>query len=249
MSFEPIYEQSFINVQSDFFSYLVENQIFKSIKTCKDYITRLRYVSRLYKLDNTIKEEYITYIVRGLMSSMEERDRYNTRKGISDLTSALKKFLEFAKSDYRKRVNDSILNDVNEIEINPKMSITEKEAIIKSRLGQGLFRQKLIDYWHGCSVTQCHTLCLLLASHIRPWRFSDNQQRLDVFNGLLLTPNLDKLFDKGYISFDNKGNVILSSFLPDSEFTLLGIKTSMKLLNIDEHHLPYLKYHRDNCLL
>ena len=191
MSFEPIYEQSFINVQSDFFSYLVENQIFKSIKTCKDYITRLRYVSRLYKLDNTIKEEYITYIVRGLMSSMEERDRYNTRKGISDLTSALKKFLEFAKSDYRKRVNDSILNDVNEIEINPKMSITEKEAIIKSRLGQGLFRQKLIDYWHGCSVTQCHTLCLLLASHIRPWRFSDNQQRLDVFNGLLLTPNLE----------------------------------------------------------
>ena len=126
---------------------------------------------------------------------------------------------------------------------------TEKEALIKARIGQGLFRQKLIDYWKGCSVTQCHIQCLLLASHIRPWRFSNNQQRLDVFNGLLLTPNLDKLFDKGYISFDNKGRVILSSFLPKSEFSLLGINTSMKLTFIDNNHLPYLRYHRENCLL
>ena len=246
---EPIFEQIFINEQSDFYSYLVDNQAFKSKKTCKDYITRLRYVAQFFKLDSTINEDYIKFIISDLKNTTAERDRYNTNKGISDISSALNKFLTYTKSDYKKTIHDSLIINEDEIEKSKAIKATEKEALIKARIGQGLFRQKLIDYWKGCSVTQCHIQCLLLASHIRPWRFSNNQQRLDVFNGLLLTPNLDKLFDKGYISFDNKGRVILSSFLPKSEFSLLGINTSMKLTFIDNNHLPYLRYHRENCLL
>lgn len=125
----------------------------------------------------------------------------------------------------------------------------EKDAVIKSRIGQGKFRQDLIDYWCGCSVTDCQTHSLLIASHIRPWRKSNNQQRLDVYNGLLLIPNLDKLFDKGYVSFDDNGDIITSDFLPMREYKILGVNKSMHLVNLDPKHLPNLQYHQENCLL
>lgn len=74
-------------------------------------------------------------------------------------------------------------------------------------------------------------------------------QRLDVYNGLLLIPNLDKLFDKGYISFDDNGIIILSDFLPLSDYRLLGVQQGMRLVHIETNHIPYLKFHRENCLL
>ncbi len=246
---ETTYEQIFINEQTDFFNYLVNINAFKSSKTYRDYITRLKYVSHYYKLDKSISEEYVKFILNDLVNTMDERDRYNTKSGIRDIQSALRRFLSYAKSDYQKRINDSIIKKINEIQKDNTIEPTEKEAIIMSRLGQGKFRLNLINYWGGCSITRCRTCSLLLASHIRPWRNSDNFQRLDIFNGLLLTPNLDKLFDKGYISFDNYGKIIQSSFLPTSEFKLLGIDASMKLIHVDDRHLPYLNYHRNNCLI
>ncbi len=242
-------EQYFINEQSDFYNYLIDNNAFKNKKTYRDYITRLRYVSRFYRIDGTITEEDVKYIIEDLKRTMSERDRYNSQNGVRDIASGLKKFIQYAQSDYRKKLHDSILKDESMVRDDTSIDVTEKEAIIKSRIGQGLFRQKLIDYWHGCSVTQCQTQALLLASHICPWRKSDNAQRLDVFNGLLLIPNLDKLFDKGYISFDDNGRIILSDFLPQKEYRLLGVKGTMRLVHIEREHLPYLKFHRDNCLL
>lgn len=242
-------EQYFINEQSDFYNYLIDNKAFKSKQTYRDYITRLRYVSRLYRLDATINEEYIQFVIEDLKKTMSERDRYNSPSGVRDIASGLKKFVQYVQSDYRKKLHDSILKDESLIWDNTSMDVTEKDAIIKSRVGQGLFRHKLIDYWHGCSVTQCQTQSLLLASHICPWRKSTNAQRLDVFNGLLLIPNLDKLFDKGYISFDQQGKIIQSDFLPLSEYRLLGVQQTMKLVHIESAHLPYLKFHRENCLL
>ncbi len=242
-------EQYFINEQSDFYKYLIDNNTFKNKQTYRDYITRLRYVSRLYRLDGTITNNYIEYVIEDLKRTMSERDRYNSLKGVSDIASGLRKFLQYIHSDYRQRLSDSIFAEEKAVTNDTSISETEKDAVVKSRIGQGLFRHKLIDYWHGCSVTHCQTQTLLIASHIRPWRKSDNQQRIDVYNGLLLIPNLDKLFDKGYISFDNQGKVILSDFLPQSEFRLLGVSQSMRLVHIDDKHLSYLKFHRENCLL
>lgn len=243
------FEQYFINEQSDFHNYLIDNNAFKSKQTYRDYITRLRYVSRLYRLDNTITEEYIQFIIEDLKRTMGERDRYNSPSGVRDIASGLKKFIQYIQSDYRKKLYNSILKDELSVMDSYTIDVTEKEAIIKSRIGQGLFRQKLIDYWHGCSVTRCQTQSLLLASHICPWHKSSNTQRLDVFNGLLLIPNLDKLFDKGYISFEDNGRIIQSAFLPQNEYSLLGVRQNMRLIHIESGHLPYLKFHRDNCLL
>jgi hypothetical protein len=132
---------------------------------------------------------------------------------------------------------------INSIEDSKKLSATEKEALIKIRIGQSKFRQNLIDYWKGCSVTQYKDEKLLIASHIKPWKDSKNNEKLDTYNGLLLTPNLDKLFDRGYISFDDEGCILFSEYLNDKEGLFLNEDMKIK---IENEHKKYLKFHRDN---
>ncbi len=135
---------------------------------------------------------------------------------------------------------EEIINQINLSNLNK----TEKKQLIDSRIGQGIFRQKLIDYWGACSVTGFKNKKLLKASHIKPWKMSSNKERLDLFNGLLLLPNLDTAFDQGLITFDNKGRIILSSKLCEDDFDLLGIKKEMKI-RINKEHWKYMKFHND----
>jgi putative restriction endonuclease len=127
-----------------------------------------------------------------------------------------------------------------------KASATERDALIKARLGQGQFRSSLVEYWHGCAVTTVTLPPMLRASHIKPWRSSDNRERLDKFNGLLLTPNLDQAFDTGLISFDYEGNVMVSAILDDDTARALGVDAWLKLKKIEKNHRPYLKWHHAN---
>lgn len=109
---------------------------------------------------------------------------------------------------------------------------TEREALIKIRIGQSKFRDGLIKYWDSkCSVTECVITRILIASHIKPWRdcIDDADAKLDVMNGLLLIPNLDALFDKGFISFDNNGQIIISPQLSNDDLKKLGVNKNMKL--------------------
>jgi 5-methylcytosine-specific restriction protein A len=121
---------------------------------------------------------------------------------------------------------------------------TTREAVIQSRIGQGDFRAALIKYWQGCSVTNCQKIEILTASHIKPWRSSSNAERLDVFNGLLLLPNLDTCFDSGLISFDDDGKIIISGELDELTLLQLGIKSDLKLLRVEQRHKEYLRFHR-----
>lgn len=123
---------------------------------------------------------------------------------------------------------------------------TVKESRVQSRIGQDQFRAALIEYWQCCSVTGCKQVELLKASHIKPWRYASNQERLNVFNGLLLLPNLDTCFDLGLISFDNEGKILISSQLRKSTLLQLGINENMKLTKVEKHHQEFLKYHREN---
>ena len=88
-----------------------------------------------------------------------------------------------------------------------------------------------------------------MASHIKPWNVSDNEQRLDPFNGLLLQPNLDKLFDRGYVTFDLHGNIQCSRLLEICDRKTLGIDKHMHLQKLDDNHKKYLVYHQDNCFI
>ena len=99
---------------------------------------------------------------------------------------------------------------------------TEREAVIAARIGQGRFRAALMSAWSSrCAVTGTKIHDLLRASHIKPWRDSDNEERLDAENGLLLVATLDAAFDAGLISFENDGTVLFSPRLdPDPCGTL-----------------------------
>lgn len=140
-------------------------------------------------------------------------------------------------------ISDEIANDIQSIIEQPEIENTEKSSLIQSRIGQGKFRESLVSLWGGCAVTRCNEISLLVASHIKPWSKSDNQERLDPYNGFLLLPNLDKVFDLGFISFDPAGNILISSRLP--EYKLLGIAETMSI-QIRENNKIYLEYHRSN---
>lgn len=126
------------------------------------------------------------------------------------------------------------------------LSETEREAIVKARIGQGRFRESLIHYWVTCAVTGCQEHTLLRASHIKPWSRSEVTERLSLYNGLLLSPNLDACFDSGFISFDDSGRVLVSNRLNENDMNALGIAKDMKLSRIEPEHHKYLAYHREN---
>lgn len=123
---------------------------------------------------------------------------------------------------------------------------TEYEALVKARCGQGNFREKLILHWGRCAVTGCGELALLRASHIKPWRMSTNAERLDPYNGLLLAPNLDAAFDRGFLSFDDDGSAKISERLKSVDRKRLGLFGQLSLRHVDKKHLPYLRFHREN---
>ncbi len=125
---------------------------------------------------------------------------------------------------------------------------TEKQALIKSRIGQGIFREKLVKLWGSCSLTGTKNISLLKASHIKSWRDSTNSERLDPYNGLLLTPNFDLLFDQGFIAFRENGQIIISSRFSMEDRQAFYLDSSQGLRKVFPKNRKYLEYHRDNVL-
>ncbi|WP_232240190.1 HNH endonuclease [Bacillus tropicus] len=92
---------------------------------------------------------------------------------------------------------------------------TEKEQVIKSRIGQSIFKKNLLKNEEKCKLCGVSDKHFLIASHIKPWSQSNHRERLDINNGLLLCPNHDALFDKGYISFGDDGRILISNSLDE----------------------------------
>lgn len=125
---------------------------------------------------------------------------------------------------------------------------TEAECLVVQRVGQHLFRQALLDYWHGqCAVTGLAMPELLRASHIKPWaKCTTDNERLDVFNGLLLAPHIDALFDGGWISFADHGNVVVSKALSTKACEQLGVNRQWTVHRLTAGHHAYLVHHRQH---
>ena len=123
---------------------------------------------------------------------------------------------------------------------------TEREQIVKARLGQGVFRDAVLRVWQGrCAVTDLRQALLLRASHIKPWRVSDNVERLDPENGLLLGAGLDAAFDAGLISFSDDGRLLLSERLAPSDLARIGALPEARLREEPTaRRREYLRYHR-----
>lgn len=157
---------------------------------------------------------------------------------------------------YRQFLQDSVKDgpvlvaELRDIETDATLTPTERLALTKARLGQGSYRSRLIDRWHGrCSVTGYEDPRLLIASHIKPWYAADNRERLDPSNGLLLTPNLDKAFDLGLISFNprNRGRIVFSESLVKP--LALGLSDTMCLTELTPETARYLTHHMKSVFI
>jgi predicted restriction endonuclease len=159
-------------------------------------------------------------------------------KGNSMYSNALNHYEKYLEDVYQEDIKDDIENILDDKAIGK----TEKSQLISARLGQGKFRSYQINHWQCCALTGYSDTRFLVASHIKPWRDADNSERLDRYNGLLLLPNLDKVFDLGFITFNSTGEIIISKHL--ESFKTLGLSQDMKL-DLQEAHLNYMSYHRD----
>ncbi|MGM0476402.1 MAG: HNH endonuclease [Pseudomonadota bacterium] len=171
------------------------------------------------------------------LRSLPEYQETNTR-GHNMYHNALNKYAEYLKEGFDANIED----DIDSILERKDISETDKTALLKARTGQASFRQKLFAHWGGCAVTGYQDPMMLVASHIKPWRDSRDDERLDGYNGLLLLPTLDKAFDTGLLSFKDDGKALISPWFQEPE--RLGISASMRVA-MQPKHQEYMKFHRE----
>ncbi|MFT5297939.1 MAG: hypothetical protein ACI92X_002088 [Dokdonia sp.] len=139
--------------------------------------------------------------------------------------------------------SEQLDKDLINIAHDDSLSETDRIILIKARKGQGIYRDSLIKLWGACAITGCDNKSILRASHIKPWKSSNNKDRLNRFNGLLLTANFDLLFDQGLITFCNQGNIIISSNLDQKTQKILGVNLDISI-DLAQEHFPFLEFHR-----
>ena len=119
-----------------------------------------------------------------------------------------------------------------------------KDAVIKQRVNQGVFRERLLSRYEHCVLCQVNEPQLLIASHIKPWNESTPEERLDRDNGFLMCPNHDKVFDRGFISFADDGRILISPELSETNRMFLNLNEDMHM-QLLEGNRKYLEYHRE----
>ena len=154
---------------------------------------------------------------------------------------------QFSKfiNTFKEKENKKIIEEIERSEEKE----TEKQALIKVRLGHSKLREDIIKRKGKCEICGISHNKLLIASHIKPWAKSDNIEKLDFENILLLCPMHDALFDKGFISFDDNGKILISKELNEVEQALVNINEDSCINIVSEKQKEYLKYHRDNIFI
>lgn len=135
-----------------------------------------------------------------------------------------------------------------EEDIIPPQPIQERKRVEigRARLGQGKYRDALLEECIFCPITMINDERLLIASHIKPWTVSNDKEKVDPKNGFILSPLYDKLFDKGLISFTNDKHLIVSNWISPSNIKRMELENNKYYprLPIDEQRTAYLDYHR-----
>jgi putative restriction endonuclease len=138
-----------------------------------------------------------------------------------------------------------------ELITDPSVRDTERQAIIRARRGQGLFKERVSSIESRCRITGVENPVHLVASHCKPWRDSTNEERLNGENGLLLTPSIDHLFDRGFIGFEDNGKLIISPVAHRPSLQRMGIETT-KIVSVGAFtsgQKQFLDFHRSAVLL
>jgi len=132
-----------------------------------------------------------------------------------------------------------------------EIPVTTRRALVQARVGQGLFKDRVSQIEKRCRLTFVENPTHLVGSHIKPWREATNEERLNGANGLLLTPTADHLFDRGFISFDDSGEVLISPVADVVSLRKMGLDPSNPprpfIFNVDQKH--FLSHHRREIFL
>ena len=145
---------------------------------------------------------------------------------------------------WERRLEEKVQSDTSVRE-------TDREAIIRARCGQGIFKERVSRIERRCRITGVENLTHLIASHCKPWRDSSNEERLNGENGLLLTPSIDHLFDRGFIGFESSGELIISPVAHRPSLRRMGIATE-QIVNVGaftEGQKHFLDFHCNSVLL
>ena len=123
----------------------------------------------------------------------------------------------------------------------------EKERLVKARTGQGAYRQELLEESSECVITRVNDERILRASHIKPWSVSDDTEKIDYNNGLVLTPTYDQLFDQGFITFEDDGSIVISPYISPLNIKKLNLVSGRKYaFPQTRKREAYLSYHREH---
>lgn len=142
-------------------------------------------------------------------------------------------------------------HEMNRLRDDRRIPETERQAVVQARRGQGLFKQRVMEIESKCRITGVNREEHLGASHCKPWRDATNAERLDGENGLLMTPNVDHLFDRGFIGFEDNGDVLISPVAHVGSLARMGLDTS-RVINVgsfSQGQRRYLEFHREKILL
>lgn len=226
---------------------LSDSSIYKyasAVNTISQEMISLGVISKpLYEMGLSELDIFIPMIL-----SNPEFIAKNTR-GNNMYSNGLKQFRSYKttlvenKSDYA--------NIIDEIQDATDITVTEKESLMKSRIGQGEFREALMNKYNGsCIITGINIPTLLIASHIKPWAVSNNSERLSSDNGLLLSATYDRLFDGGLISFNDTGLILVSRYIDSFNRAKLKLDDKSSVdVNFSTETKRNLEYHRDVVFL
>lgn len=183
-------------------------------------IPNISYISIL-KLENDNKE--VIYYFKPFVSYSNEIQGYE--------------YLTYKESKEIEEIESSSLGEKT------------KDNLKTARIGQGKYREALFEEIPFCPFTKINDERLLIASHIKPWVVSSNEEKIDPKNGITLSPTYDVLFDRGFISFENDGSLLVSPFISPMNQKRLDIKEGKQIqvsLFLDDERTRYLEYHREN---
>lgn len=189
-----------------------------------------------------------------LARSFPGAQKGDTRFSLAD-EAALARWLRRAAALAQALPNQAVLNFETQAHVElaalepTTASNTEVQRLVRQRVGQQSFRQAMLDYWGGtCAVTGVALSLALRASHSKAWALCvSDAERLDVYNGFLLSANLDALFDAYLLTFDRAGAIQVSGAVSALDRVRLGLNSSLELRWLDARHQPYLHFHRSRC--
>ena len=156
-------------------------------------------------MDKLSEKEYLVKIEQHCRIELgKKRKKYDTQEGCAEEAERIEAELSSLKGE-------------------------EREAVVKLRVNQGVFRNLLLEKYKHCCLCQVSNRGLLSASHIKPWSASTSEEKLDRNNGFLMCPNHDRLFDKGFISFKDDGSIMISEHLSETDRIFTNVRPNMSI--------------------